>query len=272
MVEVSVISTVYNGTAHFDRSVPAILGQTFADFEWVIVDDGSTDDTPRRLQALAEREPRLKMVSPGRIGRTSALNLAVETARGDLIVQQDFDDISYPERIDRQVRHLRAHPEIGLLGTHYVLVDEIRGERYVRRPPTTHDAIVRTMAKNIPFAHTMVTFRKEAWQDVGKYPDATAMIDFRMFIEMARRGWKLENLPEVLGEHFVHQESYWHKNHDYARSQRELSGLQLRAINALGMPKWTMIYPAGRLLYQHLPNAGKRFVRRRLAGSRERDM
>ncbi|MEO1020365.1 MAG: glycosyltransferase [Pseudomonadota bacterium] len=272
MVDVSVISTVYNGAKHFSRITPSILGQTFGDFEWVIVDDGSDDSTPDLLTKLARQDSRIVVVSPGRIGRSTALNHAVEAARGAYIVQQDFDDLSYAGRVGRQVQYLLDHPEIGLLGSHYILVDEIRGERYVRRPPVEHEAIVRAMASNIPFAHTMVAFRKDAWHQAGKYPSAEALIDFRLFIEIARCGWKLGNLPEILGEHFVYSQSYWHRNYRYTQKQRELAGLQLHAIRTLGMPWWTIAYPAGRLIYQHLPASGKRIVRRRLAGSNEQDL
>jgi glycosyltransferase involved in cell wall biosynthesis len=82
MPHVSVITTVYNGERFFDRAVPSILDQAGVDFEWVIVDDGSTDRTPELLADLVGRDLRVRVRSPGRLGRARALNLAVEHARG----------------------------------------------------------------------------------------------------------------------------------------------------------------------------------------------
>jgi Glycosyl transferase family 2 len=170
MTKISVVTPVYNGERYFDRAVPSILAQSRGDFEWVIVDDGSTDTTPERLAALAASDARVRVLSPGRLGYARALNYAIEQARGTYIANQDFDDRSYPDRLRLQAAFLDAHPEVGVVGGRYVLIDETRHERYERKPPEQHDQIVRAMASRIPFAHTLVMFRKEAWRQAGGYP------------------------------------------------------------------------------------------------------
>jgi len=272
MPRVSVISTVYNGEPFFERSVPGILHQSLEDFEWVIVDDGSNDRTPALLAELQTRDPRVRVESAGRLGRAQALNLAVEHARTEYIANQDIDDISYPDRLRLQANFLDNHPEVGVLGGHYLVIDEKRGERYVRMPPIEHKRITMAMASRIPFAHTVVMFRKTAWREANGYPQIDKLIDFRLWIAMGEHGWKFACLPEILGEHFVYSESYWHRNFSYETSQREMANSQIYAINALGLPFWTRIYPLGRHFYWLLPDHIKRVARRFLARSSERDL
>ncbi len=272
MPQVSVISTVYNGEPYFERSVPGILGQSLKDFEWVIVDDGSTDRTAELLAKLEARDARVRVHVAGRIGRAAALNLATDRARGEYIANQDFDDSSRPDRLQLQLEFLDAHPEIGVVGGHYLVVDKRRGERFVRMPPPDHDQIARAMASRIPFCHSVTTFRKAAWRDAGGYPPIDRLIDFRLWIAIGALGWRFACLPVVLGEHFVYPQSYFHRTFAYPESQLELARSQRLAVEALHLPFWTRIYPLGRHVYWSLPDGLKRVARRVLAGSREHDV
>lgn len=269
---VSVISTVYNGAAFFERSVPSVLGQTLTDFEWVIVDDGSTDQTAALLERLQADDRRVRVLSPGRLGRARALNLAVEQARAPYIANQDFDDSSHPDRLRLQTEFLDRHPEVAVVGGSYLVVDAKRGERYQRMPPEDHAQIVRAMASRIPFAHTVVMYRKAAWREAGGYPLVDKLIDFRLWIAIGAAGWRFANLPAVLGEHYVYPESYWNRTFAYRASQLELAQSQMLAIRTLGLPFWARIYPLGRYVYWSMPDGLKRLARRVLAGSRERDL
>ena len=140
---VSVVTTVYNGEPYFDRAIPGILAQTFEDFEFILVDDGSSDRTPELLRELARRDPRVRVFAPGRLGAAAAYNYGVAQAHGEYIARQDFDDRSYPDRLRLQVALLDSSPEVGIVGGDYMLVDERRGERYVRMPPTEHAGAAR---------------------------------------------------------------------------------------------------------------------------------
>lgn len=269
---VSVVTTVYNGEPYFDRAVPGILGQTFEDFEFIVVDDGSTDRSLERLQEVARRDGRVRVFSPGRLGAAAAYNFAVSQARGQYIARQDFDDASYPERLRLQVALLDARPEVGLVGAHYLLVDERRGERYVRMPPTEHEAIVTAMAKYIPIAHTLATYRRQAWVEAGGYPLVNNLIDLRFYARVGKLGWRFANVPAVLGEHFVHDASFFHRTLKYADRQRDLARVQAQIVSELGLPSWMHVYAWARHAYAYFPVGVKRALRRGLAGSRERDV
>jgi glycosyltransferase involved in cell wall biosynthesis len=269
---VSVVTTVYNGEPYVDRAIPGILAQTFEDFEYILVNDGSTDRTAEILNDLAARDPRVRVFSPGRMGVAAAANYGVAQARGEYIARQDFDDRSYPDRLRLQVELLDAHPEVGVVGGYYVLVDENRGERYVRMAPTEHDAILSSMARSIPFANTLVAFRRRAWEEAGGYPDVSDLEDLLLWLKVARLGWRFGNIPELLGEHYVHPSSFFHRTFKYADRQRNLARVQAQVVRELGLPAWMYLYAVGRYAYAYSPAGLKRLLRRTLGGSRERDL
>jgi glycosyltransferase EpsE len=269
---VSVVSTVYNGESYFDRAIPGILSQTFEDFEFILVDDGSTDRSLALLHELAARDSRVRIFAPGRLGAANAYNYAVAQASGEYIARQDFDDRSYPDRLKLQVAFLDAHPDVGLVGGAYVLVDQRRGERYARMPPTDHAAILSAMARYVPVAHTVATFRRRAWTEAGGYPVVHNLIDLRFYIRVAKLGWRFANVPELIGEHYVHDSSFFHRSLKYIERQRDLARVQAQAVRELGLPSWMYLFSLGRHAYAYIPVGWKRVVRRGLGGSQERDV
>jgi glycosyltransferase involved in cell wall biosynthesis len=270
--KVSVVSTVYNGEPYFNRAIPGILGQTFEDFEFIIVDDGSTDNTLTRLEEVAATDSRVRVFSPGRLGAAAAYNYGVAQATGEYIARQDFDDRSRSDRLRLQVALLASRPHLGLVGGYYVLIDERRGEQYVRMPPAEHAEIIAAMARCVPIAHTVATFRRKAWADVGGYPVVNNLIDLRFYLRLAKRGWQFANIPEVVGEHHVHDGSFFHQRLKYAERQRDLAKVQAQAVRDLGLPRWMYVYSLGRHAYAYIPPDLKRVIRRGLVGSQERDV
>ena len=269
---VSVVTSVYNGEPYFDRAIPGILAQTFDDFEFIIVDDGSSDRSLEHLRDVAGRDPRVRVFSPGRLGAAAAYNFGVAQARGEYVARQDFDDRSYPERLRLQVALLDAQPEVGIVGGHYLLVDERRKERYVRMPPTEHGAILAAMAKYIPIAHTLATYRRRTWVEAGGYPLVNNLIDLRFYARVGKLGWRFANVPEVIGEHFVYDNSFFHRSLTYVTRQRDLARVQAQIVHDLGLPSWMYVYSWARYAYAYLPTDVKRVLRRRLGRSRERDV
>jgi glycosyltransferase involved in cell wall biosynthesis len=270
--KVSVVTTVYNGEPYFDRAVPSILAQNFEDFEFVLVDDGSTDRTAELLRELPARDPRVRVFSPGRLGVANAYNYGVAQARGEYIAHQDFDDRSYPDRLRLQVELLDSQPELGLVGGHFVVVDEKTGERYARMPPTEHGAILSAMARYIPIAHSTATYRRRAWSEAGGYPVVNNLIDLRFYLRVGKLGWRFGGVPQLIGEHFVHESSFFHRTLKYADRQRDLARVQAQAIRELGLPSWMYLFALGRHAYAYIPPRWKRIIRRGLVGLREQDV
>src|SRR5689334_11102780 len=114
---VTVVTPVYNGAAFLREAIDSILQQTFTDFEYLIIDDGSTDATPDLLREAARVDGRIRVVTREAAGVAVARNTGLSLARADLIAHQDADDLSLPDRLARQVAFLDAHPEVVMVGT-----------------------------------------------------------------------------------------------------------------------------------------------------------
>jgi glycosyltransferase involved in cell wall biosynthesis len=126
----SVVMPVYNALPYLHESIASILAQTFADFEFVILDDGSTDGTAAALREWARRDPRIRLVtSPRNLGLAGSSNLVVAHATAPLIARMDGDDVAHPERLERQLAVMRAHPDASLVATLWEGIDAGGGTR-----------------------------------------------------------------------------------------------------------------------------------------------
>jgi hypothetical protein len=157
--------SVYNGERHLREAIDSILVQTFTDFEFIIVDDGSTDRTAAILDDYMD--PRIRRITnTTNIGLTKSLNIGLAACRGEFVARMDADDVSLPERLDRQVQHMHAHPEVGLLGTQFVTVD---GDgcvtNHISCLPTEDVAIRWCLLGENAFAHASVMLRRSVLAD-----------------------------------------------------------------------------------------------------------
>lgn len=166
---VSVICSVCNGEAYLEESLQSILHQTFGDFELLVVDDGSTDGTPALLEQTAARDPRVRVFRQETQGLTRTLNILLEKARGEYVARQDDDDVSWPERLARQVGFLDGHPRCAAVGSRYVSIDE-KGRRIARsRVPVSDAAIKRALLTHNVIAHSSALYRRKAVLAEGGY-------------------------------------------------------------------------------------------------------
>lgn len=194
---VSVVMAVYNGEQYLRQALKSILTQTFADFELIVVDDGSTDSTIDILNDC--HDSRLVLLrNEENIGQTRSLNRGLAVAQGRYIARQDADDLSYPARFASQVAYLDAHPEVGLLGSSYNVIDAA-GEVIERRTvPTDNDTIQRILVRRNCFAHGSVMMRRDVLARAGNYHEALWSIqDYDQWLRMAEQA-QVANLAEPL--------------------------------------------------------------------------
>lgn len=261
MPAVSVILTAYNEADRIRAALDSVLSQSLRDFEVVVVDDGSTDGTVEVVRGLADS--RIRLVEAGRLGRGGALKRAVEAARGRYVANLDADDQARPDRLEKQTAFLDAHPDVVWLGGAEEMVDERRGERFVRRYPEGDAAIRRQAAKCIPYSHSAVMFRRSLLDEGLNYdPAQPYLIDFEFFLRVAR-SHGVANLAQPVVRRNVRAESYFQSSFSTARQNRRLARLCARAVRQLGLPVRYYAYPAARLGYPLLPDRLKRVVRRR---------
>src|SRR5438067_12011849 len=116
---ISVIMSVYNAEAFLEAAVQSVLMQSFSDFEFIIIDDGSTDRSNQILQDYARKDNRVRLISRPNKGLTASLNEGLKLARGEFIARMDADDVAAPDRFKIQVEYLRDHPEVSVRGSAY---------------------------------------------------------------------------------------------------------------------------------------------------------
>lgn len=220
---ISVVLSVYNGARFIRDAARSVLRQTFPDFEFILIDDGSTDDTSRILDELNDNRI-VRIKNETNIGLVRSLNRGLETAKGRYIARADADDISDLTRFETQVRYLEAHPKVGVLGTAVRQTDVHGHELSVLRPPEDHAAILWELVFGLPFIHPSVMMRRDTLVSVGGYDPAFIHIeDTELWSRLAAKT-RFANIPDVLTEKRVHGDSIGSR---YAKVQYR-SGIVVR--------------------------------------------
>lgn len=171
--KVSILMPVYNGETYLKNSVDSILNQTFTDFEYILIDDGSTDSTWLILSEYANRDERIKLFkNEVNLGLVKSLNKGLHLARGEHIARQDADDVALPERLELQTRFLESHPEVGGLGTSVEIIDE-RGKT-VRKEilPEDRDSLQGLLLVNNFMHHSTMMVRRSLMEVLGGYDES----------------------------------------------------------------------------------------------------
>lgn len=195
---VSVVMAVWNGARYLEKAVQSILTQTFTDFEFVIIDDGSTDSTPEKLQRYRAADRRIRVYHQENAGLTRSLNRGFALAQGEYLARMDCDDIAFLDRFERQVEFLDRHPQVALVGSSVVRIDESGREIKRSDCPTSHAEIVRALADYNCFTHSTVMLQKDKLTAVGGYREAYRHAeDYDLWVRLAER-YELANLAEPL--------------------------------------------------------------------------
>jgi len=205
--KISVIMSVFNGEEYLEESIKSILNQTFKDFEFIIVNDGSTNRTEEILEKYQSKDPRIKIiVNEENIGLTKSLNKAIDISRGKYIARQDADDISLPQRLEKQVEFLETHNEIKVLGTFGYKIDKDGDILAEQTLPISLEQIKKTLIKTNPFIHSSVMMEKEIIDRVGKYNEKfRTSQDYELWFRILRIA-KGYNLPLFLVKKRYHKD------------------------------------------------------------------
>lgn len=201
----SVVTTVYNRKRSLPRAIESVLNQSFTDFEYILVDDGSTDGSADI--AMTCDDPRLTVVRIPHRGRAAALNTAFALCRGEFILIQDSDDVALPERFEKQIAFLRAHPEVGMLGCQSVVLDDEKKTQRPFRLPTNHAEILPLMMLTSAVRFCAGAIRRSAAEAAGKFDESlVAAEDYDFQLRMLPHT-RFHNLPEELQRIHVTKDS-----------------------------------------------------------------
>jgi glycosyltransferase involved in cell wall biosynthesis len=228
---VTVLMPVYNGEKHLREALESILNQTYTDFEFLIIDDGSTDRSVEIVDSY--NDPRIRLVKNGtNLKLITTLNWGLNIARGKYIARMDCDDISLPERLAKQVDFLEENPQIGLCGTWAKTIGVHEGTIY--RYPTDPEVLKCRLLFHCSLLHPSIMMRKDIvilnqLQYSKEYLHAE---DYGFFVAMSRIT-KLANLPEVL---LLYRFSATQVSSKYFQEQKETNfKIQVEQLVDMGM-------------------------------------
>src|SRR5258708_1744304 len=195
---------VYNAMPFLPAAVESVLGQTYGEFEFLIIDDGSSDGSADYLRSL--RDPRIKLTVRENRGLGATLNELFRNSRTDYVARMDADDICEPHRLEKQMAFLGDHGDVVMLGTG---IDFVVGNRIVAgfRPLTKHSEIRRRLLQKRPGVnHPTLVVKREAWARVGGYRFAGAGEDLDFCLRLCDLG-RVANIPEALYQYRLRRDS-----------------------------------------------------------------
>jgi len=226
---ISVLMPVYNAEKYVAEAVESILNQTFKDFEFIIINDGSTDGSLTILKKYAEQDKRIRLVSRDNKGLIATLNEGIELAHTPYIARMDADDISLPERFEKQYEYMEAHPECVACGTsfQYILPDGELGPTFT--VPSEHHLIDDSYMlkyKSFGLLHPTAILRRLSMLQINGYRNEfTYAEDNDLFLRLAEIG-QLSNIIEVLFRYRIHPVNTKYTKRDIQRKSGEEGILQ----------------------------------------------
>lgn len=192
----------FNAVGSVGSAIRSLQGQSLADLEIVLVDDGSTDGTAMAMagHASGDRRIRLAKLAENR-GVAAAMNHGVALARGEFVARMDADDISHPERLERQVAHLEANPDVSVCATGIRVVGG--GEGYAKfeiwiNALQSHEAMARERFIETPVINPSAMIRRSAWDAMGGVRDLPWAEDYDLWLRLFAGGFRFAKLPEIL--------------------------------------------------------------------------
>ncbi len=208
---VSVIMPAYNSEKYISVAIESILNQSFKDFEFIIIDDGSTDKTWEIIQEYAKKDWRIVPVrNEENLNNYARRNKGIKMSKGKYVVWQDSDDISLPGRLKKQVNFMEKNPEVGICGSFMQIFTDEK-DLNIRKYSTEDEDLRKDIFKYSPIAQPTAIIRKECYEKVGYYDDRyDATQDLDMTFRIGNE-FKLANIPEVLIRYRVHPDSVTYK-------------------------------------------------------------
>jgi hypothetical protein len=200
---VSVVMSVYNGAKFLPEAVESILRQSWSNFEFVIVNDGSTDETWSILERYRSQDNRVRVVDQEKRGLTVSLNRGCSLSKGKFIARMDADDVAMPGRLESQMHFMETHPDVGVLGGAFDLIDAAGKKLGVSWLPCEDHEIRRLLLDSTAFLHPSVLMDRSALARAGGYREVKYAEDYDLWLRLAEQT-KLANLREVIHQYRVH--------------------------------------------------------------------
>ena len=197
--KVTVLMTVFNGSKYIRDTIDSVLSQTFVDFEFMIIDDCSIDDSIEMIKSYNDNRIQL-IENKNNIGQSASLNLGLKLAKGEYIARIDQDDICMACRIEKQVKFLNSNLEVAVVGSYYTYIDSDGNLLGYKKLPVNSDSnLLYIITGHNPLIHPGVLFRKKVIEEVGGYNEEyMPSEDIDLWLRLYQNGYNCDNIPEHL--------------------------------------------------------------------------
>lgn len=204
--KVSVVMPVYNRAAQVRVAIESLLEQTYRDFELILVDDGSTDDSSKVMESYAARDSRLRLLTlPAKGNQGLARALGTTAARGEYLAVMDSDDVAYPERLEKQVAYMDTHPAITLAGSN---AQKVIGEKRIQMQMPSQDGELkaRLLLVDAAFVHPTVIMRRDflIQHNLNYSAERRSDDDYYLYNRLMQAGACFANMPDTLLDYHRH--------------------------------------------------------------------
>jgi glycosyltransferase involved in cell wall biosynthesis len=237
---VSVVMPVYNAAKYLPLAIESILNQTYKDFEFIIIDDGSTDESWEIIKKYSLKDGRIRIIRNRlNLGICRTLNYGISQARGKYIARMDGDDWSYPDRFFKQVSFMKAHPKVVICGGFTEVCDmHLNKIIYHQTYPTTDKMIRKKILILNPFAHPLTIYKKKTFLEAGGYNERLFTVeDYDLYFRLGNLG-KFANLAYTLLKLRIRDDSISRRN--IARQTALNLFVRLKGVAEYGYP-WHFI-------------------------------
>ncbi len=238
---ISVLMSAYNGEAYLNEAIDSILGQTYTNFEFIIVNDGSTDNTLAILETYNDYRIRI-INSEQNCGLIDSLNKGIAAAKGEYIARLDADDIAMPERLAKQVAYLRENPEIILLGSGAMLMDTKQNsitDTYYQHEQ--HCIPVHLLFRNI-FIHSSIIVKTEVLAAIKFDKDYYLAEDYIVWVQIAQK-YKTASIKESLVKHRIHETNITKLKYDkHIATVQQIYAYQLKKLDIIANTEQLLLH------------------------------
>jgi glycosyltransferase involved in cell wall biosynthesis len=206
-IDISVLMTVYNGGRFLRKSIESILCQTYSGFEFLIVDDKSTDESVEIIKSYTDR--RIRLISNAQnIGQTKSLNIGLRQAKGRYVARMDADDMAFPQWLERLYRFANFNPEYCVVSPQALVIDESYRIKQITKSPLTFNEILMESLIGSPINHVGALMRIEEVINAGGYDERFKFVaDYALWSSLISKGYRLINMGEVLTVIRIHSTS-----------------------------------------------------------------
>lgn len=246
-IEVTVLMSVYKEKSEeIKEAIESILQQSFKNFEFLIIDDGQEERIQRVIREY--NDPRIKLiVNSSNIGLAKSLNKGIEIAKGKYIVRMDADDISYPNRIKKQLDFINKNPQYAVIAGKAHIFDE---NGIYGTSKSSGKVEKKQLVKGTPFIHPTMLIKKECIKQIGGYPNYRRAQDYAMIMKMYSNGFKGYIMDDVLIKYRMNQNGYKKKKFKYRIMEMKI---RAKYYKELGLPPINYIYVLKPLIIGIIP-------------------